>query len=153
MRRQRIKDLSLSCKQCYELRRQERWMMEKRNRTRERKHSLLCRDKMVFSLQNEFIRRVRNSHCWDSGFQCDKGWEQQIGGKKEFHFLFFRGRRSISGSAEEPDRGKNWETGGAEPEQVGEVNARKKGATPWDCCQKVFKLTSEGGSCRRKAET
>lgn len=34
-------------------------------------------------LQNEFIRGVRDSHCWDSRFLCDKGLGRRIGGEKK----------------------------------------------------------------------
>lgn len=51
-------------------------------------------------VQNEFIRGGRDSHCRESRCLCDKGWERQIGGKKEFHFLFFRGTDGIGESAE-----------------------------------------------------
>lgn len=36
----------------------------------------------------------------NQGFCVIKSWERQIGGKKEFHFLFFRGSNGIRTSAE-----------------------------------------------------
>lgn len=87
----------------------------------ERERESVCqREKRAYSaeirwyspfVQNEFIRGVRDSHCLESRFRCDKGRERQIGRKKEFHFLFFRGSGGIRGSAERLGRGKNGETG------------------------------------------
>ena len=34
-------------------------------------------------VQNEFIRGLRNSHCGESRFLCDKGWEPQIGSERK----------------------------------------------------------------------
>lgn len=65
-------------------------------------------------VQNEFIRGVRDSQSWESRFLCDKGRERQIGGKKEFHFLFFRGSGSIRESAERLGRGGNMERQGGD---------------------------------------
>lgn len=72
--------LGVSWQQLYELRRQEKRAMEKWGRERERecvreKRGPFSAEIRWYSpfAQNEFIRGVRDSHCWESRFLCDKG--------------------------------------------------------------------------------
>lgn len=74
--------LGVSWQQLYELTRQEKGAMEKWKRERERERDCVEEKRGPFSAeirwyspfaQNEFIRGVRDSHCWESRFLCDKG--------------------------------------------------------------------------------
>lgn len=77
-------------------------------------------------VQNEFIRGVRDSHCWESRFLCDKGWQRQIGGTKRVSFPVLQRQRQYQGriSREAGERKKMDRRGRGQTEQVREVNAR-----------------------------